>query len=117
MRFWVFICSSLSSRRREVYIVRKICSISSRLSLGFSSDFVFGPTGLITGGTAAGRGLGSASATGSAAKAFSGSSDSDFLTSLRTFVSLMKIVQALPGAIGQARAGAPKTQFLKLIGI
>src|SRR5207253_3953985 len=86
---------SLSSSRRDRYIVRKIFSISSRLSFGSSRSRCFGgfagfrtagETGLMT---VTGAGLGSALATDLAVKDFSGSSPSVFLTSLRTLVSLI----------------------------
>src|SRR5919109_1552710 len=99
MRFWPFIWISLSSKRRDKYIVRKILSICSRLSLGDSTSRVFvrfdrlglrGGTSLVIG---AGTGFGSGFATARAVKVSSGS-DSDFFTSLKTFVSLMFVSHA-----------------------
>src|SRR5262252_3092288 len=102
MRFWFFIWISLSSSRRDIYIVRNIFSISSRLSFGSSRVFDFwGFGGRGAGaGLMAGAGRGSAFATAFAVKAAVGSSPSAFFTSLRTLVSLMILVGVSePGAV------------------
>jgi hypothetical protein len=86
-----------------MYIVRKIFNISSWLSFGRSRARSrclgrFGLRGGLRGGVSlvmgAGAGLGSALATALPVNACSGSPPSDFLTSLKTLVSLMMVLAA-----------------------